>query len=339
MRNRRRTPPPPTPEPSPIPPAPTGTPVPPPSDTKVAIDRNLKKTEFTPLPERVPTPQGAVSNEDVELVIDPKEIPGKWGGRFTRLARSSWNVCKSRAIQFKDLGTGLFSVSAPTLSKGTRRKFINDYGFKPGAYKPSTIGSINARELIKGTFRKVPLGLAFVTSLAANIWDYGFGRKREEKFPTQEFFVSTGIDYTITVGSGLAATGLVSLGIAGLAALGVTAVATAPVALVLGIAAALGLGIGFALDSTGAGKILKQKVNEGIDAWGGVGANYRVIEDVVSRKIYNNFMMPTAEAINIKVIQPIKEIGERVANGISEVASDIKDSVSSFLSGIFGSGK
>lgn len=121
------------------------------------------------------------------------------------------------------------------------------------------------------------MGTALITSVAGNVYDYGWGDHRDVGIRSQEFAVSTGVDFGMAVGTGLAAAGLVAGGVAVAAALG----ATAPVWLAIGATVAVGFVISLVLDRFDAGQELKQEVNEGIDAWEGVYGNVGVIADAL----------------------------------------------------------
>jgi len=178
---------------------------------------------------------------------------------------------------FNALESGRLSVSAPSLAEGTRRAFLDGYGYRGTTYNPSTVANITGSQLVRGTFSRGSLGTALITSVAGNIYDYGWGDHRDVGIRSQEFAVSTGVDFGMAVGTGLAAAGLVAGAVAGAAALG----ATAPVWLAIGATVAVGLGIGWVMDQFGAGQQLKREVNEGIDAWEGIYDNVGAIADAL----------------------------------------------------------
>lgn len=63
---------------------------------------------------------------------------------------------------------------------------------------------------MRGVFSKFSLGVGLATSVLGNIWDFTAGSQRETGVLSREFAVSTGVDFALAAGVGLASAGIVA---------------------------------------------------------------------------------------------------------------------------------
>jgi hypothetical protein len=156
----------------------------------------------------------------------------------------------------------------------------------PGTrYNVGTLGRVTAGNLIRGAARNVGMAIPLFTTLAANIYEFGWGSQRERGIRSNEFAASAMVDFGAAALTGLAAAGLVAGTIVVLTAAGFAAAATAPLAAVLAVTAILGVGLGFALDYFVDTDRLKANVANGLSAWGGIATNAATIMDVARQRV------------------------------------------------------
>jgi len=317
-------------------PGPTATATPEPDGATPMPATTLDRT-LTPELRPAPHPPGFVPTQSglQDLAVVAQGIDSSWPGRIIRSSRSLWNAWRARLVRYRPLQSGRLSVSAPTLAQGTRRSFLERFGFRGTTYNPSTIGRISAGQLVRGAVNKVTLGLGLITSVATNLWDFGVGDQRAKGIGSPEFWASTGVDFGLTAVTGLAAAGLVAGGIAIFTAAGVTAIATAPLAAVLAVTAIVGVAISFGLDSIGAADWLKQRVVPGIGAWGGIAQNARTISSALPGYVNDTILQPAAEVVEEKVVQPIIQSAQAVSRAVTNAAQAVSD----FVGNLFGGDK
>jgi len=236
-------------------------------------------------------------------------------------------------VRYRRLQSGRFSVSAPTLAQGTRRSFLERFGFRGTTYNPATIGRTTAGQLVKGAVNKIALGVGLLTSVATNLWDFGVGDQREKGIGSPEFWASTGVDFALTAVIGLAAAGLVAGGIAISTALGVGFVATAPLTGVLAVTVGVGLVISFVLDGIGAADWLKERVIPGIGAWGGIAQNARTIFSALPAYVNDTILQPAAEVVEERVVQPVIQRAQAVSQAVTNAAQAVSDFVGDLFRG------
>ena len=140
----------------------------------------------------------------------------------------------------------------------------------------------------------------------------------------------------MSVGVGVVAAGVVG-GAASVLVIG-GVVATAPVWVLAGATALVGLGIGVTLDHFGVTNFIKDKVNNFVDAVPGIVDNAKVIADKLPGYVQEQVIKPATEFVEEKIIKPIKDAVDQVKDTVSNAVSDAKDSVTSFIGGIFGGG-
>jgi membrane protein YqaA with SNARE-associated domain len=335
-------------------------------------ERETEHTKGTPIPptmtpylQQAPSP--AHNSTPYPIVprttgkYDPSlKVEGKWIAKGARWVKKAKNFFTARAVAFNTLESGHISVSAPSKAVGTRRSFLNKFGFSGTRYKPSTISGITGRHLIKGSLSKTTWITAAVTSLAGNVIDYGFGKNKDKGIASQEFAVSTAVDTVMAVGTGLVAASTVALIGAGIAAVTPFALsAAAGVALT----AVVGVGIGYALDRFGVNKKAKVIVNKGVDkteeeiiklknnirngakAWGGVMDNAKIIGQYVKDQARNhslNAVNSTGEKLNKSaenIQAAVKNTADRFQTTFEDMRESVNDSVSKAankIKGIFG---
>jgi uncharacterized membrane-anchored protein YhcB (DUF1043 family) len=251
--------------------------------------------------------------------------------------------------------SGHISISAPAKAIGTRREFLSGYGFLGTRYKPSTITSISGRHLIAGALSKASWITAGVTSAIGNVIDYGFGKNKDKGIASQEFVVSTGVDTVMAVGTGLASAAVVAVGGAVLTA-ATPIVVTTTAAIVA--TAIVGVGLGYALDRLGVGKKTKQVVNHGVDAiqeeatkiknevvqglntWGGIADNAKVIGQAVVKHTSDVFQN-TAQAIQGEITDTFQTFKGSLDQAVKSVGGKLSDTVNktgSFIGKILSGG-
>jgi hypothetical protein len=278
------------------------------------------------------------------------EMEGKWVARGIRLGRSTGKAITAGSVMFNALESGRSSVSAPSIPIGSRREFLQGYGFNGTTYNPSTITKITGRQLVSGALSKASWITAGVTSLIGNAIDYGFGKNKDKGFG-QEFAVSTGVDTMMAVGTGFIAAGAIALGTA---FLGITL--SVPLAIVATVVA--GLAIGGVLDAVGAGDYIKEKANlavdaveigvqnlaqgvaDGVEAWKGVADNSKLIGIVVGERITDaaesaastvtNIVNNTVEAAE----NTIDAAGTAITNTVERIGESIKHTISNTINAL-----
>ncbi|MCL4466703.1 MAG: hypothetical protein M1389_11895 [Chloroflexi bacterium] len=164
-------------------------------------------------------------------------------------------------------------------------------------------------------FSKGSLVTGFLGSIGANLYDYGLGSQSELGLGSREFYVSTGVDFALTMGTGLAAAGTVAGVLALAGAAGLTAVAAAPVGVIVGATAVVGLGMSLVLDQFEVGRLLKEQVIQGLDAWHGVRENA-----VTIARALPGYVRTTVEE---PLVERVSDVGSRIAG---------------FVRGLFGGG-
>ncbi|MBS3772506.1 MAG: hypothetical protein KGY69_19800, partial [Bacteroidales bacterium] len=329
---------------------PTGTP-PPPTATPYPYRAPSPESYSTPYP----TGQRAAGEYEPTV-----EVEGKWIAKGARWAKKVRNFFTARAVAFNSLDSGHISVSAPTKATGSRRSFLNRFGFRGTRYNPSTITGITGRQLIKGSLSKSTWITAAVTSIAGNVIDYGFGKNKDKGIVSQEFAVSTTVDTVMAVGSGLVAAATVALIGAGIAAVTPFALSAAAG---IALTAAAGVGIGYLLDRYGVNKKAKDIVNKGVDAveeeviklkdnvvnginaWGGAINNAKIIRQHVKDQAKNTIQDKVTSYSNningsvIDIKNKINNAAQSVKNKVEEVRASVSNSLSGAadtIKGIFG---
>jgi hypothetical protein len=168
--------------------------------------------------------------------------------------------------------------------------------------------------------------------MLGNVYDYTLGDHRGEGFG-REFWISTGIDYAMTIFTGLAAAGLTAAIVTGA---GVLLGATAPLWAAVAGAAVIGAGISWWFDRAGAGEWLKEHVNEGLNAWAGVWDNAGTIAQALPGYLGETVVRPVVAAVQERVVQPITQTVQTVSGAVRDVATSVGDAVSGFLGRLFG---
>ena len=311
--------------PPPPTPSPTGTPEPEkPSQTATPTLTPVQTITpiVTPTP---PEPPGYIPPASPEM--SGRTIG--WLGRGVKLVRSARSAMTASAIQLAALESGHIGVRVgDAVAQGSKIAFRRTPPFSfPGTrYNPSTVARITGRGLLRGALSKGALGISAVTSLAANLYDYGLGKHRDKGILSKEFAASTMVDFGMAAVTGLAAAGAVGLVLAGGALLGITA----PVSVAIVLTAGVGLAMGAILDRSGVGESLKKKVVEGLSAWGGIADNAKVIGGVLAQRT-NTALRQSRDAIITKAKDASRAVGGFIGgvattatSGVRKVANDTK---------------
>ena len=258
-----------------------------------------------------PLPPGYVPSD-----LDIFSLEGKWIGRSGSLLNSAGRAITASAVQYEVLEGGRIVVSAPLRAPGTRADFLSRYFLRGGQYTRPTLSQVGLRAFtlrnLAGRARGT-IGVGLVTSIVSNLWDYTVGTQRETGILSKEFAISTGVDFALSVGTGLTAALGVALFTAAFAI-------SAPVWATIGAAAIVGIGIGLALDATGVGAALKRGVNEGLAAWPGILQNGRVIAQVVGERI---------SALTSKAAGTVADAAVRAAETVGTAAREATQAVAS----------
>jgi hypothetical protein len=169
------------------------------------------------------------------------------------------------------------------------------------------------------------LGVSLGISVVSNLIDFTWGENKNKGVRSNEFAASTMVDFAqaglIGVGSALAV-GAVIAGVGLSAPLWFAALVTAGV----------GLAAGAIIDSLVDTDKLKEKVSNGLSAWGGVFQNSLTIAKVSAERVRN---------VKDAVFETIDNVGDSIktiGKNLSEAAQDVKDKIGGLLGGIFGTG-
>jgi len=290
----------------------------------------------TPEPAIVPTPAPWATPTPYSSSPGPSlpQIQGNLISRGLTWLRNLRNVSRSSAVTFNELESGHLSIRvSPRIAVGDRIALRQDFDFQGTRYNPSTIRDITAWGRIRAVFSRANLGLGLIASVAANAYDYTLGEHRGEGLG-RGFWVSTGVDFAVSVGTGLAAASLVAGGVALLGLAGITAPLWAAVA----GTAIVGAGVTYILDRTGAVDALKDRVSQGLDAWLGVWDNIGTIARVLPGYVGDTVLRPAAAAIQERVVQPIVQAAQAVSGAVRDAAVSVGEAVSGFFGRTFGGG-
>lgn len=218
----------------------------------------------TPQPAPIPTPAPYATRMPHSVSAAPAlpHVQGSWIARGLRWLRTLREARQASAVSFHELESGHLSIRvSPQIPTGRRIPLRQRFGFLGTRYNPSTVREITALGRIRSVFSRGNLGVGLATSVLGNLYDYTLGEHRGEGFG-KEFWVSTGVDFVMTVGTGLTAATVVAGGVVLFGSAGVSLPLSAAV---VGTAIA-GAGISAILDHFQAGQRLKQAVSNGLDA-------------------------------------------------------------------------
>ncbi len=112
---------------------------------------------------------------------------------------------------------------------------------------------------MRGSVTKFSLGISALASVGTNLYEYGLGDHKDKGVGSQEFWVSTGVDFGLSVATGISAAAMVAAG----AALFGVATISGPVLI---IAAGVGVGLSIVSDLVTLAPALKVGANNLIDA-------------------------------------------------------------------------
>jgi len=237
------------------------------------------------VPQTPQPPRGYQPGRGSSLGITPADII-KWDARAIGVVRGASRARAATALTLRELDGGYVSVSAPS----ALREELRLAGTR---YLPSTVEDATRASLLRAPLKGVGLGVSALASAGTNLYDYGLGAHKNEGIGSQKFWVSTGVDFGMAVGTGLAAAGAVAGTLAIAAAVGLTAAAAVPVGAVIAATVGVGFVLSLVLDHFEAGRQLKDKVNNGLDAWKGIAENAKVISQALPGYINEVVMGPT----------------------------------------------
>jgi len=160
-------------------------------------------------------------------------------------------VDRATGLVVAELEGGYVSVSAPAAVREELR-------LAGTRYLPSTVTEATETSLLRSAAGKASLVVSAVASLGTNLYEYGLGEHKDKGIGSQEFWVSTGVDFGLSISIGLFAAAFV-VGVA--AATG--AVVAAPVLLVATPIVGVILGVG--AEIAGVAPTMKDGLNEFID--------------------------------------------------------------------------
>jgi hypothetical protein len=170
----------------------------------------------------------------------------RWDARALKIERGFERGSK---LVVKELDGGYLSVSAPA---GAREE-LKLAGTR---YLPSTVAEATGSSLLRSSVSKASLITAALATIGTNLNDYGLGEHKDEGVGSQEFWVSTGVDLGLAVGTGFVA----AVVVAGAVSIGIV---SAPAALV--VVGMLAVGISLGIDWAGVPDALKEGANEFIN--------------------------------------------------------------------------
>ena len=238
----------------------------------------------TPSPVRVPYPPGFQPFvEPWPRITTGALIDG--AGYLWKYGRTGHKISEAWPLRFVPLESGKVGVRVGGLvPSGERlvRRLDLDY---PGTrYNVGTLGRVTSGNLIRGAARNAGMAIPLFTTLAANLYEFGWGSQRDKGIWSNEFAASAMVDFGAAALTGLAAAGLVGGAIVLLPAVGFAAAATAPLAAVLVVTAVAGIILGALVDRFVDVDQLKANVANGLSAWGGIARNAATIIDVAGRR-------------------------------------------------------
>ncbi len=190
--------------------------------------------------------------------------------------KGAWDAWKVRHLKFTELESGKISVRAQT-PPGTRlayRDVVAEEGFHFAGtrYNPETIAGTTGKGLLKGAVSKGSLALAGLVAFGTNLLEFGSGKKFgtpeywDATVRNREFWVSTAVDFAVSVVVGVAAAAVVAAAVSAVPLLFAGAVVSLPVAIVATAVVGIGLGIGVeAISLPGAGKPFPAWVKDSIN--------------------------------------------------------------------------
>ncbi|HLC02081.1 MAG TPA: hypothetical protein VJK02_03525, partial [Anaerolineales bacterium] len=170
----------------------------------------------------------------------------KWDTRALKVVRG---IDRATGLVVTELDGGYLSVSAPAALR-------EELGLAGTRYLPSTVAETTGSSLLRGPLSKGSLIVSALATIGTNLYDYGLGKHKDEGIGSQVFWVSTGVDSGLAVGTGVAAALVVGVALS----LGIIA---APAALAL--VAVVGVVASIGLDLVGVPASLKEETNQFID--------------------------------------------------------------------------
>ncbi|MGQ9573198.1 MAG: C39 family peptidase [Dehalococcoidia bacterium] len=185
------------------------------------------------------------------------EIPGiAWDVRALKLVRSAGKAQDLSPMAFRALEGGYVSVSGPAVLR-------DELELAGTRYLPTTVAQATGRSLVRSAISGSSVLVSGAGSIAVNLFDYSLGEHCEDKVGSQEFWVSTGVDFGLSVVVGI----LSACAVAGAAALAATVFSTAIAASPLVVTTAvLGIGFSLLLEALTVPEGIKSEANEFVDA-------------------------------------------------------------------------
>jgi hypothetical protein len=213
----------------------------------------------------VPNVYGASGLQRTE--IDESSI--KDVAKLLKVGKTVYKIEMARPIEYVLTESDQVIVRVSDLVPvGSKTAYRVDLDIPGTRYKPSTITNLTASKLVNSSISNAGLAVPMLTSLGANLFEFGVGKSSDIGIWSNEFLASTLVDIMISGGVGVASAlivgGAISLAVLG----GLTAAATIPiwgtVAITAGIASAIGALLDVAVDVDG----LKGKVTRGFSSFG-----------------------------------------------------------------------
>ena len=227
-------------------------------DAKGSVQAPLSGLDLLPVAEWRSIEQGEEGRSlpnplDMPFVDIPELV---WDVRGFKLVRAADKAKDAAALAFRELDGGYVSVSAPVALR-------EEFKLAGTRYLPTTVAEATGTSLVRSAVSGSSLIVSGIGSSVLNLYEYGLGEHKEEGIGSQQFWVSTGVDFALSVGIGTGSA-LVIAGVAAIAAAAFTAAIAAPV-LVIG-AALVGLGGSILLDIVDVPDSVKSAANEFVDA-------------------------------------------------------------------------
>ncbi len=214
-----------------------------------------QEEDFAAIVTQTPTmPEGYVAPGIKDLPFTLADII-RWDARGVKVVRGIDRTLDAMALTLKELDGGYVSVSAPALLR-------DDLGLAGTRYLPSTVSESIGSSLVKGSVGKSNILISLVASVGVNLYDYGLGEHKDEGIGSQEFWVSTGVDFGTALFIGAAAaTAVAAVAIGATALFGI--VVEAPV-LLAGVAM-VALVASVAIEVAGVSSKVKEEVSNFVD--------------------------------------------------------------------------
>lgn len=244
--------------------------------------------------------------------------------KYYRKAKGIWNMT---GVAFNELADNKFSVSVPGQPPGKKLSFRQKLKIAGTRYNQSSKPALLSHSIRWKAVRG--LWVTGLISLATNIVDFTVGENRDKTLRSNEFAASTLVDFALAGSIGVGAA-------VGFGAIVIGFTLSAPLWLAALATAGTGLLLGWIVDQIIDIDKLKEKVTNGLSAFGGIYKNTKTIVDAGFQRISQQ----AGEAVG-KINDSFRTIGDSISsvgNKLSNTANELKEKVGSFFGNLLGIG-